>query len=68
MPQRLPFILNREVDERRCAAKGRGNGAGLEIVGRHGSAERHVEMCVDIDAAGKKQMIAGIDGLRSVLR
>src|SRR5579863_5773476 len=68
MPQRLTFILNREVDQRSSAAKGRGNGAGLKIVGGLGSAERHVEMRVDIDAARKQQMIAGIDGARSVFR
>ena len=56
--RRLPFILNREVDQRRRAAESRGDGAGLEIVGRGGSAERHVEMRVHIDSAWKQQMIA----------
>ena len=68
VPQRLPFVLNREVDQRSSAAECRGNGAGLKVVGGLGSAERHVEMRVDIDAARKQQMIAGIDGPRSVFR
>ena len=66
LPQRLPFVLNREVDQRGGPAVGCGDGAGLEVVSDYGSAERHVQMRVDIDAAGKKQMIAGIDCLRSV--
>jgi hypothetical protein len=39
-PQRAALLLDREVDDRRGAAVGRGDGAGLEVVRRGGAAER----------------------------
>ena len=55
LAQSLAFILDSEIDERGRAAKGRGDCAGLEIVGAGGAAERHVEMGVNVDAAGDEQ-------------
>jgi len=55
LAERLAFVLDGEIDERGGAAKGGGNGAGLEIVGAGGAAEGHVQMGVDIDAAGNDE-------------
>ena len=44
--------LDGEIDDGGGAAEGRGARAGFEIVARSGAAEGHVEMGVDVDAAG----------------
>ena len=49
--KRLTVVLDREVDDRRRAAKRRGHGSRLEIVGRCRAAKRHVEMSMAVDAA-----------------
>ena len=51
----LTFVLDGEVDERGGAAEGCGDCTGLEIVGAGGAAEGHVEMRVDVDAAGEEE-------------
>ena len=53
----LAFVLDGEIDERRGAAEGCGDCAGLEVVGAGGAAEGHVEMGVDVDAAGEEEEI-----------
>ena len=50
--QGLALVLDGEVDERGGAAEGGGDGAGLEIVRAGGAAEGHIDMGVDVDAAG----------------
>ena len=59
--QRLALVLDREVDDRRRAAEGGGDGAGLEVVGRGGAAERHVHVGVHVDAAGQDELALGVD-------
>ena len=58
--------MNGEVDERGGAAEGRGDRAGLEIVGAGGAAEGHVEVSVDVDAAGEEEEVGGVDGVGGV--
>ena len=48
----LAFVLDCEIDERGRAAEGCGDRAGLEVVGAGGTAEGHVEVGVNVDAAG----------------
>ena len=43
------------------AAERRRAGAGFEIVARGGAAERHVQMGVDVDAAGQQQHARRVD-------
>ena len=57
----LAEVLDREVDERRGAAVGGGDRAGLEVVGGRRAAERHVEVRVDVDAAGHDELARGVD-------
>ena len=54
-------LLDREVDDRRRAAERRGDRAGLEVVGRRRAAERHVEVRVDVDAAGDHVLARRVD-------
>jgi hypothetical protein len=42
---------------------GGGDGAGLEVVGADGAAEGHVEVSVDVDAAGDDVVALGREGL-----
>ena len=44
--------LDGEIDVHGGAAEGRGLMAGEEVVGGDGAAERHVQVGVDVDAAG----------------
>ncbi len=62
----LAFVLDGEIDERRGAAEGCGDRAGLEIVGAGGAAEGHVEVGVDVDAAGEEEEVGGVDGVGGV--
>ena len=59
--QRLAAVLDGEVDDRGRAAVGRGDGPRLEVVGRRRSPERHVEVGVDVDAAGQHQLAGRVD-------
>ena len=59
--QRLAAVLDREVDDRRRAAERGGDRAGLEVVGRRRAAERHVEVRVDVDAAGQHVLARRVD-------
>ena len=51
------FGLDGEIDDGGGAAERRGAGAGFEIVGGGGAAEGHVEMGVDVDAAGHHEHV-----------
>src|SRR4029077_3691499 len=62
----LPFILDSEVDEGGGAPEGGGNRAGLEIVGAGGAAEGHVQVGVNVDAAGDHEKSCGVDDAASV--
>jgi hypothetical protein len=68
LAERVAFVLDGEVDERGGAAKSGGDGAGLEIVGAGGAAKGHVEMGVDVDAAGDHQAAGGVDNARGIVR
>ncbi len=60
--------LDGEIDDGGGAAEGSGARAGFEIVGRRGAAERHVEMGVDIDAAGHHVHSCRVDHRRRGIR
>ena len=62
------FGLDGEIDERGGAAKRRRARAGFEIVAGSGSAEWHVQMRVDVDAAGQQQHAGGVDDAAGRLR
>jgi len=64
--QRLPFILDSEINQRCGATKGRCARAGLKIIGAGGTAKRHVEMCVHIDPARHDILIFCINHARRV--
>ena len=53
--------LDREIDNRRRPADGRGPRAGFKIVGGIGAAKGHVEMRVRVDAAGEQQQAGCVD-------
>ena len=53
--------LQGEVDDGGGAAHGGGAGAGEVVVGGGGAAEGHVEMGVDVDAAGEHEEVGGVD-------
>ncbi len=53
--------LDGEIDNAGGAAEGRRAGAGFEIVGAGGAAERHVEVGVAVDAAGQHVHARGVD-------
>ena len=59
--QRLPPELNGEVDDGGGAAERRGHRAGFEIVRRVRAAERHVEVGVDVNAAGQDVLARRVD-------
>src|SRR5437588_208047 len=65
--QRLAFVLDGEIHERGRAAPGGSTRAGLEIIGAPGTAEGHVEMRVDINAAGEDVAVFGVDQLLRVV-
>ena len=67
VPQRLAFVLNGEIDQRGCAAEGRGARASLKIVSAGCSAKRHVQMGVHVDAAGDDDAARGVEQFCSVL-
>jgi len=50
-----------EVDDGRGAARGRGAGAVVEVVGRGEAADGHLQVDVDVDAAGDDQLARGVD-------
>src|SRR6185369_2122044 len=65
--QSLAFVLDREIDERRCAAERGGAGAGLKIVRAGRSAEGHVKVGMDIDATGQNILPCRVDDAGGVL-
>ena len=71
MAHRAAAILDREVDQARRPAERGGDRAGLEVVGRRGAAERHVEMRMNVDAARQDVLSRGVDrtvGLEAMRR
>src|SRR6267154_50067 len=68
MAEGLAFVLNGEVDEGGGASESGGDGAGLEIVGAGSTAKGHVQVGVDVDAAGDDQAAGGVHDTRGVLR
>ena len=55
------LFLEGEVDDGGGASDGGGLGAGGVVVGGGGAAEGHVEMGVDVDAAGEDEEVCGVD-------
>jgi hypothetical protein len=71
MPHRLAAVLDGEIDDAGGAAEGSGHGARLEVVGRGGATERHVQVGVNVDAARHDVLPRGVDravGLEPVRR
>src|SRR5207244_595571 len=66
LAQRLAFVLDGEVDERGGATKGRGDCAGLEVVGAGSASKGHVEVRVDVNAAGDQQQAGSVDNAAGV--
>jgi hypothetical protein len=64
-PQRIDQALigcgQREVDHHGGSARERGAGAGLEIIGRVGAHEGHLQMGMRIDAAGHDIAAGGVE-------
>jgi hypothetical protein len=60
--QRLSLGLGGEVDNGSGAAECRSDGAGGKIVARTCIAERHIEVRVDVDAAGNNEFPRSVDG------
>jgi hypothetical protein len=58
--------LDSEIDQRGGASEGGGDGAGLEVVSAGGATEGHVEVGVDVDAAGDDEKASGVDHLADV--
>ncbi len=61
--ERVPLGLDDEVDVARGAAERCGSLPGFDVVDRHRSAERHVEMRVRIDAARQHVLARRVDHL-----
>ncbi len=59
--ERLPAVLDREVDDGGRAAVRRGDRARLEVVGGRRAPERHVEVGVDVDPAGEDVLALSFD-------
>src|SRR5205807_5429404 len=66
LAERLTFVLDGEIDQRGGAAESSGDGASLEIVGAGSAAEGHVEMRVDVDAAGNDEAAGGFSDVLSI--
>ena len=67
LAQRLAFVLDGEIDQRGRPAESRGRCAGQEIVGAGGAAEGHVEVGMNVDAAGDDEQSGGVDDAASIL-
>ena len=61
VPQRLSAVLDREVDDRGRAATGRRDRAGFEVVRGRRASEGHVEVGMDVDAAGDHVFAGSVD-------
>src|SRR5207247_5745058 len=61
--QSLTLVLDREIDQRRCATERRGAGARFEIVRAGGAAKGHIEMSMDIDSARKNILARRVNNL-----
>ena len=61
MVKRLTLVLDGEIDDTRRSAVCGGNRPRFEVVRGCGAAKRHVQMCVDVDAAGKDILPLRVD-------
>ena len=68
LTQWLAFVLNREVDQRGCAAERCRTRAGFKVVGTCRTPEGHVEMGMDVDSAGHNEFARRVQYLGRVLR
>src|ERR1700751_352512 len=59
----LAFILNSEVDQGGCSAMCCRHGARFEVIRTLCSTERHIQVCMHVDAAGHYITIGGVDDL-----
>src|SRR5207253_3343693 len=64
--QRLAPVLNSEINQRRSAAECGRARAGLEVVSAGSSAERHVEMRVDVNSSRHHVLALGIEHSRCI--
>ena len=67
LSQRLPFVLDRKIDQRGGAAESCRDRATLEIVCAGSSAKRHIEVGMHVNAAGDDEVIRGVDHAASIL-
>jgi hypothetical protein len=65
--QGLSLVLNGEVDDGGSAAKSCRARSGFEIVGAGGAAEGHVEMSVNVNAAGQDIFVARVENAAGIL-
>src|SRR5208283_72216 len=67
LPQWLAFVLDGKVDQRGGSTESRGPGSGFKVVGAGGAAEGHIQMGMNIDAAGKHILPRGLKNSLSIL-
>jgi len=60
-PQCLAFVLNGKIDKARGAPEGRGARSSFEIIRAGGASERHIEVGMHVDAAGKNKSSRSVD-------
>src|SRR5882724_6395499 len=65
--QGLAFVLDRKINQSRSPTESCRPSTGLKIIRARGSAERHVEMGMNVNAARKHKLSRGIDNLSSIL-
>jgi hypothetical protein len=68
LTQWLTFVLDREINQRGCAAKCRGTCAGFEVIRARRASERHVQMGVHVDAARQQQLSRRVQDTRCIFR
>ena len=69
LAQALPLVLGGEGHDRRGAAEGGRDAAGIEIVRRHKLGRAFLlDMAMRVDAAGQHQLAAGVDDLGRVAK
>ena len=59
--ERAGLVLQREVDDGRCATNGCGLRSGCVVIGRSRAAEGHVEVRVNVNATGHYEEIGRVD-------
>src|SRR5438270_10767003 len=59
--QGLAFVLDCEINKRGRPTESRGACAGLEVICAGGAAERHVEVGMHVDSAGKYILTRSVD-------